>query len=131
MEEIREYKGWEDSVVSFIPHETYVKISKFHGVVFLGNSRFLGVFIPDQIGENPGLWEPHWFAKCPGIIAYRSAKKALAEFFKINYNAYLIGVTDCNSKEALKMAKLLGFVAKEIMLVDGIPHVISILEGDK
>lgn len=106
---VERFKGWEDRVVGLVPHEAYVKLSKFSGVEFLGNSRFMAAFLPEQGVEKPGFWEAHWWAKPPAILAYRSAKKCLAEFFKTHYNTRIIGLTDAKNLEALKMAKLLGF----------------------
>lgn len=129
---IQKYKGYEDVVFNLVPRELYVRLSNFKGVEFYGTPFFLGYFIPAQEGvDMPGFWEAHWVTKASGIKSYRTAKKVLAEFFKHHYNSKLIGITDCKSKESIKMARLLGFrpTGQFLRLEDSI-YVLSIKEGE-
>lgn len=126
---VQKYSGWEDIVVSLIPHEDYVKLAQFKGVEFWGNNRFMAIFIPEQT-EKPLRWEAHWWTKASAIYAFRSAKKSLAEFFRIHYNSKLIGMTECGNREAIKMARLLGFKPTGFTALNNIPYILSIKEGE-
>lgn len=130
----KKYKGWEDDVVRMIPHETYVKLSKLKGVEFYGTPFFMSYFIPRQDGSvlPEEFWEAHWEGKGPALHCYHSAKKSLEEFFKIHYNAKLVGITPCTDKKAVKMARLLGFwPTGQFLMLEGTCYILSIKKKEK
>lgn len=130
MSDVQKYSGWEDIVVSLIPHEDYVKLAQFKGVEFWGNDKCLVVFIPPSTDE--GGWEAHWNAKhCSGTFAYKTLKKCLAEFFKNHYNETVFGLTPLEKKAGIKMARLLGFRPIRIYNIEGKPQLLSYLQGEK
>lgn len=120
MEEIREYKGWQDVPASLIPLETYKVLSGMRGVRFLGNPSFISVFIPQQEKlEAPDYWEAHWFSKCSGIKSFRFCKKSLAEFFKSHYNTRIVTLIDPRNITGLKMVRLLEFIPRGFVEMKG------------
>lgn len=119
------YAGWEDAVVSLIPHEEYCKLSLFKGVIFFGAGKTLCAFVPEQNKEFPENWEGHWWSKDSAFFAKKTVEKALAEFFKNHYNSKIIGLTDCRNLKAIKMAKLLGFEPRGFKWIGIYPYLLS------
>lgn len=73
---------------------------------------FLALFVADGKREK---WEGHWWSSESAMSSLTDCQKAIKMFSKNTGAKSLFGLTPCENKKALKMAKLLGFVPQRFM----------------
>lgn len=73
---------------------------------------FLALFVGNA---EQTCWEGHWWSRENATRSLTDCRKAIKMFGKKTGAKELFGLTPCEDKKALKMARLLGFVPQRFM----------------
>lgn len=71
------------------------------------HENFLGLFVGDSSRQ---IWEAHWWGRESARRSLTDCRESLKLFFKEVKVDFVYGLTPCENKTGLKMAKLLGFI---------------------
>ena len=93
---------WED-LEAWVPASG---LSRLPGHTWLAYKApgFLSLFV-----QGNGTWESHWWSTSSAFASLTACRESLKMFFKDSKAQSVLGLTECENKRGLKMARLLGY----------------------